>query len=159
MNSPLSSESVANWFIERAHKAGDNITAMKLQKLLFYAHGWCLGLYGWPLVADQVEAWTYGPVFPRIYHLAKSYGSHPITSQLYDYFSELSQVPAGDPRVHLLEKIWELYGEYTAAQLSHMTHEPSGPWARIRRDNPGRKGTDIPDSLLREYFGRLATGV
>lgn len=155
MTPPLSSEAVGNWFINKAKENGTSITAMKLQKLIFYAHGWCLALYSTPLVEDQVEAWTYGPVFPHIYHLAKSYGSQPITSLLNDFFSEPSLVPAGDPRIPLLEKIWDVYGKYTALDLSEMTHEPGGPWDITVKNNPGRRGTDIPDTLLKDYFQSL----
>lgn len=152
MAKPLSSEAVANWFINKARECGDSITAMKLQKLIFYAHGWCLALYEDPLVEDQVEAWTYGPVFPHIYHLAKSYGSKPITSLLNEFFSEPSIVGAGDPRVPLLERIWDIYGKYSAIELSEMTHEPGGPWDTTIKENPGRRGTDIPDEVLKVYF-------
>lgn len=127
---------------------------MKLQKLIYYAHGWCLALYNKPLVEDQVQAWTYGPVFPRVYHLAKTYGSEPIDSLLYGYLSEPSVVQGSDPRIPLLEKIWEVFGKYSASQLSRMTHEPGGPWDKISKSYPGRKGTTIPEDLLTEYFAK-----
>jgi uncharacterized phage-associated protein len=155
MTTPLSTEAVANWFIKKAQEGGDSITAMKLQKLIYYAHGWCLGLYDAALVEDQVEAWTYGPVFPHVYHLAKQYGSQPITSLLSNSFAEPAFVAEGDPRIPLLEKIWEIYSKYTALELSDMTHEPDGPWQKTIQRNPGRRGTDIPDEELRHYFQSL----
>jgi uncharacterized phage-associated protein len=155
MTKPLSTEAVANWFINKAKEEGKSITAMKLQKLIYYAHGWCLGLYNTALVEDQVEAWTYGPVFPHVYHLAKTYGSRPISSLLSNIFAEPSLVAEGDPRIPLLEKIWETYSKYTALELSDMTHEPDGPWQKTILLNPGRRGTDIPDDVLRNYFQQL----
>jgi uncharacterized phage-associated protein len=133
MASPLTIEAVANWFIKKANENGESLTAMKLQKLIYYAHGWCLALYNLPLVEDQVQAWTYGPVFPRIYHLAKAYGSEPIDSLLYSYLSTPSVVQDSDPRIPLLEKIWEVFGKYSASQLSRMTHEPGGPWDKVSK--------------------------
>ena len=152
MTSLLTTEAVANWFILKAKENGESITAMKLQKLIYYAHGWCLALYERPLVKDKVQAWTYGPVFPHIYHLAKAYGSEPIDSLLYGYRSPPSVVQDSDPRIPLLEKIWEVFGKYSASQLSRMTHELGGPWDRTRKDNPDRRGATIPEELLTEYF-------
>lgn len=154
MPSFLTTEAVANWFITKAKESGESLTAMKLQKLIYYAHGWCLALYNVPLVEDQVQAWTYGPVFPRIYHLAKEYGSEPIDSLLYGYLSAPSIVQDSDPRIPLLEKIWEVFGKYSASQLSRMTHEPGGPWDKISKANPGRKGMAIPEDLLTKYFSK-----
>ncbi len=155
MVTPLSTEAVANWFILKSKEQAESMTAMKLQKLIYYAHGWCLALYNEPLVEDQVEAWTYGPVFPKVYHLAKYYGSEPITSPLNEIFSDPSFIPGSDPRIPLLEKIWEVYGGYSASQLSRMTHEVGAPWDKTIKDNPGRRGTDIPDKVLQEYFSQV----
>jgi uncharacterized phage-associated protein len=155
MTAPLSTEVVANWFINKAKEEGISITAMKLQKLIYYAHGWCLGLYKTALVEDQAEAWTFGPVFPHVYHLAKSYGSRPISSLLSNIFDEPSLIAEGDPRIPLLEKIWKIYSKYTALELSDMTHEPGGPWHKTIQQNPGRLGTDIPDEELIIYFQNL----
>jgi uncharacterized phage-associated protein len=154
MTSPLTTEAVANWFILKAKENGESITAMKLQKLIYYAHGWCLALYKRPLVEDKVQAWTYGPVFPHVYHLAKAYGSDPIDSLLYGYFPPPSVVQDSDPRIPLLEKIWDVFGKYSASQLSRMTHELGGPWDKTIKLNPGRRGTTIPEDLLIEYFSK-----
>jgi uncharacterized phage-associated protein len=154
MTSYLTTEAVANWFILKAKENGESITAMKLQKLIYYAHGWCLALYNVALVEDQVQAWIYGPVFPRLYHLAKAYGSEPIDSLLYGYLSAPSIVQDSDPRIPLLEKIWEVFGKYSASQLSRMTHEPDGPWDKISKSYPGRKRTTIPEDLLTDYFAK-----
>jgi len=54
---------------------------MQLIKLVYIAHGWTLGLYNQPLIGKQVEAWTYGPVIPSVYHDFKHYGRDPITQQ------------------------------------------------------------------------------
>jgi len=151
-NAYLSTEAVANWFIKKVRENGHSITVMKLQRLVYYAHGWCLALYKTALVKDQVEAWAFGPVFPRIYHLAKQYGSQPITSPLSDSFTKPSLVAGDDPRVPLLEKIWEVYGRYTDSQLSRMANKPDGPWHRTMQLNPGRRGTNIPDSELINHF-------
>ncbi len=62
----------------------------------------------------------------------------------------------------LLDKIWDTYGRYSAIQLSNMTHEPGSPWDQTVREckarNAGQllKGTDIPATLIRDYFIEMA---
>jgi len=41
---------------------------MKLQKLVYYAHGWHLALNNEPLIDEQVECWQYGPVISSLFH-------------------------------------------------------------------------------------------
>ena len=55
---------VANWFLDKAEECGDELTAMKLQKLAYVSHGWYLAIAGHPLVHDAVEAWKWGAGVP-----------------------------------------------------------------------------------------------
>ena len=74
-NPPYRSLAVANWFIENLSK----ITPLKLQKLIYFAHGWHLAIRDQPLIDELVEAWEYGPVIPNVYHEFKVFGNQPIT--------------------------------------------------------------------------------
>lgn len=53
---------VANFFIEVSPAFDDNMTQMKLYKMLYYAQGWSLVKLGRPLFDDEIQAWDYGPV-------------------------------------------------------------------------------------------------
>ena len=61
------SNKIANEFLRLAKESGQSLTPMQLLKLVFIAHGWMLGLYGEPLISDDVQAWKYGPVIPDLY--------------------------------------------------------------------------------------------
>src|SRR5689334_17203169 len=63
---------IADWFIARSHEAGDPITPLKLQKLVYYAQAWYVALYDKPLVRDEFQAWLHGPVSPRLYQRFKA---------------------------------------------------------------------------------------
>lgn len=52
----LSSIAVANWFIDKTFEEKKDISVLKLHRLLFLAHGWCLAIYNRPLVDECVEA-------------------------------------------------------------------------------------------------------
>src|SRR5699024_341384 len=72
------SKVVANRFLKLAQEAGDTLTPMQLLKLVYIAHGWMLGLNGRPLIRDDVQAWQYGPVIPRLYNAVRSFRHHPV---------------------------------------------------------------------------------
>ena len=54
---------VANYFRWRVdYDAGDNITALKLQKLCYYAQAWHLAFTGEPLFEEEFQAYDHGPL-------------------------------------------------------------------------------------------------
>jgi len=72
---------IANWFLCHIDRdAGDSITHLKLQKLLYYAQAWCIVLSGKSLFEDDFEAWSHGPVLPGIYHDYKHFGFEALPS-------------------------------------------------------------------------------
>lgn len=155
-----SSMAVANWFIENASP----IDPLKLQKLIYFAHGWYLALRDQPLIDEFVEAWEYGPVVPSVYHEFKEYGNRPILKPgtAVERRSDgtlwfvTPRVPNDDEFVvKLLRKIADVYGRYSGLQLSTETHKPDSPWAKVRSTSFGRKGTDIPDEEIETYFKQL----
>lgn len=77
-----SAAAVANTFLELAKRDGKPLSNMKLQKLVYIAHGWMLGITGNPLIKNRVEAWQWGPVIPDLYHPLKKYGSGIVDESL-----------------------------------------------------------------------------
>ena len=82
MDTPYRACAIANYFLERAER--EPITQMKVQKLVYFAHGWHLGITQKPLINEQVEAWPYGPVIPSLYQDLKRWGADPITEPIKD---------------------------------------------------------------------------
>src|ERR1700676_3931940 len=89
---------VANWFLARAAADGKSLDPMKLQKLIYFAHGWSLALTDIPLIEEHPEAWDYGPVIPSVYHEFKLFGRKPITERAKRF--EISD-PSGSRYQHL----------------------------------------------------------
>ena len=92
---PYSSEKIANFFLGLAQKEQVELTPLKLQKLLYFAHGWHLVLDsdGDPLLDEDIEAWKYGPVVPSIYHKFKEFRNNPETIPLISYPVPRSPIP------------------------------------------------------------------
>jgi uncharacterized phage-associated protein len=157
---------IANYFLDLAYRDGETITAMKIQKLVYYAHGWSLAATGQPLIDEAIEAWTYGPVIPSLYHEFKRFGSGPITGKAttVELISPSSRslrlvtpVVCDAETMELLDTVWEAYGDFSGIQLSNLTHQPGSPWSVVYEKNAGRKGVDIPDDLIKDHFVAAAS--
>ena len=174
---PYSTKAVANYFLDLAERDGKSLTPMKLQKLVYFAHGWYLALTeGKPLVDEHPEAWEYGPVFPSLYHAFKRFGGGAISGRASDVRIEtnpatgrrttfrfvtptLDEDPDPSSRDFskgVVRRVWEVYGPWSGLQLSQLTHLSDGPWYATREANPQRKGSDIPDKDIQRYFAKKA---
>ncbi len=159
MEYSYSAKEIANYFFELSAKKA--ISPLKIQKLVYIAHSWHLALYGEPLVQDELaEAWKYGPVFPSIYHEFKRFGSGPILEPAlaWTYFlkkwdSHIPRIKPDDERtIAFLNRIWELYGRFSAGELSAMTHEEGSPWSQIRKKVDPIKNANIDNALIEKYY-------
>jgi uncharacterized phage-associated protein len=141
----LSAQDVARYFLAIVDEdAGDNMTHLKLQKLLYYAQGFHLAMHeGEPLFEEPIEAWDHGPVVAHVYQAFKHYANDPIerpeSFDPQDYAPEVRE---------LLDAVYRVYGQFTAWKLRDLTHEEP-PW----RDTP-RNG-EIDRQSLREFFQTL----
>lgn len=133
-----------------------SMTAMKLQKLCYYAYGHHLAWEERALFPERFEAWANGPVSPVLY------GKHRGRFQLSA--GEVAGDPAAldDGERESVDLVLASYGDFTANQLSQMTHNEK-PWVAAReRAGAGpmqRCGEELTDADLFEYFDALtATG-
>lgn len=155
-------KAVANYFLDVAAVNNTSLTPMKLQKLVFFAHGWHMGLYNEPLIVDPVQAWKFGPVVPTLYHEFKHLGAGAISCRATDFdFANgclfEPAVPLEDVRSRdLLSQIWSVYGRMSGPQLSNLTHMAGTPWSLVWERSGGAHQTVIPDEEIRQYFSAQA---
>jgi len=168
---PYPAVSVANEFLRIAEEKKQGLSPMKLQKLVYFAHGWYLALTGKPLVTERIEAWQYGPVIPTLYREFKGYGNSDITSPV----REVSQAPDGgflfeEPSLDdyamegdevesarkIIRRVWDVYGSHSAIKLSNATHMPGTPWEQVYKQ--GARSLTIGDQVIERYFKELAHG-
>ena len=113
----MDARTAANNLIYIMGDAFDDLTNMKVNKLLYFAQGHYLKKYGKPLFDDKIEAWDHGPVIPDVYSTYKGYGDRPI----HDYNS--NAIPKVTPEAEeILFGVAREYGKYTASALRNMTH-------------------------------------
>ncbi|MBW8684552.1 Panacea domain-containing protein [Chitinophaga rhizophila] len=131
---------VADWFITRLNTdAGDTMSPLKLQKLIYYAQAWHLTIFKQPLFQEKIEAWVHGPAVATVYQRFKSTSK----DAAIDWKVPVSNVEFPIETQHLLEEVYSIYGEHSAGFLEELTHsEP--PWIKAR------KGLDVYEKSNRE---------
>ena len=160
-----SAKAVANYFLSKYRKHG--ITPLKIQKLVYIAHGWHLAYFDKPLVEDEdAEAWEFGPVFPSLYHEFKYRGRMPIIElatilsikdrKNLSFEKKIPNILKSDNQtIQLLDTIWEVYGNLTGAALSSLTHRENSPWAEVRAESNGKRNTNIDNEIIKKYYKKL----
>jgi uncharacterized phage-associated protein len=128
------------------------MTAMKLQKLCYYAHAWQLVWEERPLFASRIEAWANGPVIVDLYRLHR--GRLRLTSG--DIPGNPRRLDAGEHES--IDIVLNFYGDMSAHELSELTHrEP--PWHDARKaaglSEFDRGNALITDAAIFEYYDGL----
>lgn len=155
---PYQAAAVANNFLDIARSDGGTLDPMKVQKLVYFCHGWHLAFDQGPLSAENAQAWMYGPVFPELYRALKSWGAEPIQGDAFAFESTGGSVQWHAPRIdpgfasRLIQRVWDVYGPMSGVQLSQLTHTQDSPWYVARMRNPGARGPEIPNELIRQHF-------
>lgn len=158
---------ICNFLIARSDTHRFELTNLRLNKLLYFIHGWALTSRPEGLVRNHFIAWQHGPVIRPVYDCFKPYGEKPVTerARYLDYVSGKHQpVPYEDiapADAELIERVFRSYDQFSTARLRAMSHEAGGPWDIVysawSRDN--RLSPRIPNELIRSHFMREAGGL
>lgn len=137
----------ANYLVYLMSDICDDLTNMKINKLLYYAQGHYLQKYGVPMFEDRIEAWEHGPVVPEVYNTYKSGGNDPVQAGNAEKPPHIDEKAA-----EVLFEVARKYGRYTAAALRNMSHAIHSPWDQVYRE--GVAHIEIPVPLLQTYFSQ-----
>lgn len=127
------------------------MSAMKLQKLMYYSQAWNMVWEEDALFDDDFQAWANGPVLPALYN--KHRGLFKVDNSL---FREGNTENLTDSQKENIQKVLGFYGDKTAQWLSNLTHQED-PWLSARGDTPvGAPSTAvIPLSAIHEYYSSI----
>lgn len=123
------------------------MSAMKLQKLVYYAQAWNLVWNDEPLFPNPIEAWANGPVVRDLFNQHRGrYTVEPPWPK--GDAGNLSPMDRGT-----IDAVLSNYGELTGRQLSFLTHNED-PWLVTRRGLPPTAATDreIPVDVIHDYY-------
>lgn len=137
----LTANDVADFFLSSidSEPDGENISNLKLQKLLYYAQGIALSILGRPLFMDPICHWQHGPVVSTVYHQYKSYGSAPLP------ISYIEPEKYQEEDILVLNYVRREYGQYSAWKLRDMTHQEE-PWLATAN------GSIISQEMMNTFF-------
>lgn len=136
---------VANYILKKRGA----MTAMKLQKLVYYCQAWSLVWDERPMFRERVVAWANGPVVPALYTLHR--GAFRVSNWPHGTSQKL-----GTDAKDTIESVLSFYGDKTAQWLSDLTHQEA-PWRDARAGlAPVEAGnSEIKHSAMAEYYGSL----
>jgi uncharacterized phage-associated protein len=128
------------------------MTAMKLQKLVYYAQAWHLVWCDRPLYGEPIEAWAAGPVIRSLFDAHR--GRYTVASP-----ADVGGDPASlDGREReTVNTVVAHYGKWTAEQLSDLTHSEE-PWLTARTGlRPTERGNAVIDpTMMVDYYASVA---
>lgn len=155
---------IANYFIQKG-KDRQDMTMLKILKLVYIAHGFSLALLDRSLLNphyDEVQAWKFGPVIPSLYHTLKVNGRNNINTLIsipkFDEYGNYTgektpEIPNNTDLKNLLNKIWNLYGNKSASQLVDLLHQQGTPWHYCFY-NKGERSV-ILDTFTKLYYTKI----
>lgn len=147
---------IASRFIQLGIESGKPVTPMKLQKLIYLAHGIHLARYGKSLIVENIEAWAYGPVVPKVYDFFKSWGNQPIVDNVEFRLSVGGHILDSnldiftDELDETINYAWGIAKDLSGIQLSNWSHSVGSPWEQSytveNRNQP------IDNGMIGDYF-------
>lgn len=151
----MDAKAVASYFIGESSKLGENndLTNLKLQKILYYAQLESISQRGVPLFNDDIEAWQYGPVVRDVYEWLRECGRYPIAA--FDIELKRFERLTGESEL-FLKNIWEKYNRYSAWALVEITHRDKSPWSEVYAKGAGDKKV-IPIGLIQNDTPLMGT--
>lgn len=126
------------------------VSAMKLQKLVYYSKAWHAVWSDEELFPERIEAWANGPVAPDLY--AKHRGCYTVKAgQFGGNPSAINEDQASS-----IAGVLDAYGDKSSQWLSDLTHMER-PWRDARKGVPSgeRCENEITLGSMVEYYDSL----
>lgn len=126
-----------------------SMTAMKLQKLVYYSQAWSLVWDDEPLFREPIQAWVNGPVVPDLYKAHKG-------QYLVESLKKGNPDALTDNQKDTVDSVLKHYGAKSSQWLSDLTHMED-PWklAREGLDDGDRCEQEISHASMAEYYSGL----
>ncbi len=133
---------VVAYLLEKKHP----MTAMKVQKLVYYCQAWSLVWDDRKLFPEKIEAWVNGPVVPELFE--KHQGKFELSDWTLGCADNLD-----DTAKETIDAVLEYYGDKTAQWLVDLTHLES-PWRDARKGlEPGERGdNEITPAAMQDFY-------
>jgi len=122
------------------------MTAMKLQKLVYYSQAWSLVWDEKPLFNEKIEAWANGPVVRELFDLHK--GQFLVSNLSKGIAENLTK-----EEKETIDAVLDCYGDKNAQWLCDLSHMEA-PWIEARKgiSDGVNSEREITLSMMHEYY-------
>jgi uncharacterized phage-associated protein len=137
---------VADYILKRK----GSMTAMKLEKLVYYSQVWSLVWTERELFREKIEAWANGPVIPSLYRL------HRGRFKVVPGFFGGNPARLSDEQRDVVDRVLDFYGDKDPQWLSNLSHMEK-PWIEARKGlaPDDRSANVITKEKIIEYYSSL----
>ncbi len=143
---------VAWKMLKAAKNKGISLSNLKLQKLVYIAHGYMLGWKNKPLCTEPMEAWEYGPVVSEVYHLFKDNGKKPIPVNP----NVATDLDGDADAEYIIDGVIDNFGKKSAPELVSLTHQKNTPWyITWEKTNTRTRSVPIDNDLIKNHFRKV----
>ena len=131
-------------------KKADQMSTMKLQKLVYYSQAWSLVWDEEPLFKEKICAWANGPVVPALF--AEHKGKYTVKSG--DIGGDHKRLTKDQKET--VDAVIKGYGSKTPQWLSDLTHMEA-PWRNARAGIAEweHANAEIKRAAMYEYYAGL----
>lgn len=119
------------------------ISNLQLQNILYFIQKSFLKNKNRVAFEDDIEAWKFGPVIPKVYYRYSGFGSMPITLDL----SEPVSLDLADKLI--IDSVIEDFRNKSYYRLGNSIHHPLGEWYKTVQEKYGYHDI-IPIQAIRE---------
>ena len=128
-------------------KKKGSMSAMKLQKLVYYSQAWHLVFDGEKLFDSEIQAWANGPVVRALY------AEHRGLFTVSDVHFQGSGDNLTESETLTIDAVLDAYADMGASHLSNLTHSEL-PWLEARQGVPdgARSATPIDPATMMEFY-------
>lgn len=147
---------LSKYVINYVSKFKDDMSHLKLQKLLYYIEAWHLVSFDEPLFKEDFQAWVHGPVIREVFdhYKDKSILNNLLPKEVVDYNIDdyLSE-----EQIEVINDVLDEYGRRSPYYLECLTHEER-PWKKARRGYGISERCEeiISKATMRKFYREMA---
>ena len=150
-------EKIAQYFIEKSQEQvietedgaiTYDMTNLKIQKMLYFAHAYFLVKKDRPLVDGTFQAWDLWPVIKDLYNKLCKYNREAIPSN----FLKTTTKDISKDDIQLLDEVRNFFSKYSDLELVRISHD-HWPWQDFYEK--WVKNISIPDKDIKEQFSKI----
>lgn len=97
------------------------MSAMRLQKLVYYTQAWHLIRHEKPMFIENIEAWSYGPIVRELYEIHKR--KFVIRREDIDDKGDGSRIRQDSDAENTIKYVTNVYGQKDGVELNELVHQ------------------------------------